>query len=77
MILKKVAKIVLGIPATSAASERVFSIARLAMPWNRCALAAPTLQAIMCFRSWFHLNDEPFDKEVAEEFESLESSIDA
>jgi hypothetical protein len=71
------AKIVLGIPATSAASKRVFSIARLAMPWNRCALAAQTLQTIMCLSSWFHLNYEPFDKEVAEEFESLESSIDA
>ena len=55
--LCQVARILLSIPSTSAASERTFSLARLAMPWNRCALAGDTLQAIMCLRSWMKLDD--------------------
>ena len=54
--LAKVAQASLAIPSTSAASERVFSRARLAMPWNRCRLAGPTLRAIMCLRNWFNLD---------------------
>jgi len=54
--LAEVAKVVLTIPATSAASERLFSGARLAMPWNRTRLSSSTLQAIMCLRYWLKLD---------------------
>jgi hypothetical protein len=54
--LSHVAKVLLAIPASSAASERTFAKARLAMPWNRCRLSTSSLQAIMCLRDWFNLD---------------------
>jgi hypothetical protein len=46
--LAQIARVVMAIHATSAASERVFSGARLVMPWYRCRLDGTTLQALMC-----------------------------
>jgi hypothetical protein len=54
--LSTVAKKVHAIPATSAASERVFSKARLVMPWNRTRLASDTLQGLMCLRDWLKVD---------------------
>ncbi len=53
--LAKVARKVLAIPATSAASERIFSRARLVMPWNRSRLNPSTMRAIMCLRDWLNI----------------------
>jgi hypothetical protein len=50
--LSQVAKVLLAIPASSAASERTFAKARLAMPWNSCRLSASSLQAIICLRGF-------------------------
>ncbi len=63
--LSEVAKKVLAIPATSAASERIFSTARLVMPWNRTRLAPDTMRAIMCLRNWLNidLDEEDIDEE--------------
>ncbi len=54
--LSKVAQRVLAIPATSAASEREFSKARIVMPWYRCRLSPSTLQALMCLRDWLAID---------------------
>jgi hypothetical protein len=64
--LAEVARQLLAIHATSAASERMFSKARLVMPWNRCKLHASTLQSIMCLRDWLNIrvDDEDMDEEV-------------
>ena len=59
----------MAIPATSAASERAFSGARLAMPWNRTRLAGSTLRAIMCLRNWFILTDGLSEEDKEEEQE--------
>jgi hypothetical protein len=71
--LSKIARFVLAIPATSAASERVFSRARLVMPWNRCRLSPSTLRAIMCLRDWLQVIDDHFETELLQE--SLEESM--
>ena len=63
----KIVQAVMAIPATSAASERTFSGARLVMPWNRTRLAGSTLRAIMCLRNWLKLADGPFEEEKEEE----------
>ena len=55
--LAAVAKKVLSIPATSVASERQFSSARLVMPWNRTRLSGKTLQSLMCLKSWLKFKD--------------------
>jgi hypothetical protein len=65
----QIAKAFLAIPATSAASERVFSKARLAMPWYRCRLASSTLRAIMCLRDWL---EPTFEEQIAEELENMD-----
>jgi hypothetical protein len=70
--LAQVAKAFLAIPATSAASERVFSKARLAMPWYRCRLASSTLRAIMCLRDSLEVNDPTFEEQIAEELENMD-----
>ena len=65
---------VLAVPATSASSERIFSKARLVMPWNRCRLASESLRAIMCLRDWTNLHDaEVFlnDEEYASDNDEL------
>jgi hypothetical protein len=55
--LSEVAKSVLSIPASSAASEREFSKARIVMPWNRCRLDPDTLKALMCLRHWLKIEE--------------------
>lgn len=70
--LAKVAQKVHAIPATSAASERAFSKARLVMPWNRTRLGSYTLQAIMCLRDWLKVSVNEDDDENDDEDEVLD-----
>lgn len=65
--LSEVAKSVLAIPASSAASEREFSTARIVMPWNRCRLDPDTLKALMCLRHWLKIEQ----LEQSEQFDGL------
>ena len=60
--LARIAQAVLAIPATTAASDREFSKARIVMPWFRCRLASDTLQALMCPRDWLCLDVTAVDE---------------
>lgn len=50
--LRRMARDVLAIPATSASSERCFSQGRIIMPFNRCRLNPETMEALNCLRNW-------------------------
>ncbi|CAI5967422.1 unnamed protein product [Closterium sp. NIES-64] len=51
--LKRMARDYLAIPATSASSERVFSLGRNLISWKRHRLASQRTQASMILRSWY------------------------
>ncbi|CAI5508389.1 unnamed protein product [Closterium sp. Naga37s-1] len=51
--LRRMARDYLAIPATSASSERVFSLGRNLISWNRHRLASQRTRAVMILRSWY------------------------
>ncbi|CAI5481506.1 unnamed protein product [Closterium sp. Yama58-4] len=51
--LRRMARDYLAIPATSASSERVFSLGRNVISWKRHRLASQRTRAIMVLRSWY------------------------
>ena len=53
-ILSKIARDYLGIPATSAPSERVFSEAGNLITNKRTSLSCDSVEANMCLRSWLN-----------------------
>jgi len=50
--LSRMAISVLSAPAMSAESERVFSLTRRTLSWDRLRLASTTIEQIECQRSW-------------------------
>lgn len=70
--LRRMARDILAVPATSAASERSFSQGRIIMPFNRCQLNPNTMEALNCLRNWRREFYESLgvgeDKEVSEEY---------
>src|SRR5690606_36657321 len=55
--LAKMARDYLAIPATSAASERCFSQARVLLPYTRNRLSRKTIKEHMLLDSWFKYFD--------------------
>ncbi|CAI5533472.1 unnamed protein product [Closterium sp. Naga37s-1] len=51
--LRRMARDYLAIPATSASSERVFSLGRNLISWKRHRLASQRTRAVMFLRSWY------------------------
>ena len=51
--LSKMAKEILAIPATSAPSERAFSVGRDLFGLARMRLLPETVEALVCLRSWY------------------------
>ncbi|CAI7806581.1 unnamed protein product, partial [Closterium sp. NIES-53] len=52
-MLRRMARDYLAIPATSASSERVFSLGRNLISWKRHRLASQRTRAVMILRSWY------------------------
>ncbi|KAA1073266.1 hypothetical protein PGT21_050096 [Puccinia graminis f. sp. tritici] len=50
----------LSIPATSAASERVFSTGRRIVSWQRSSLKPSSIESLLCLKNWFQAFDGPF-----------------
>ncbi|CAI5495678.1 unnamed protein product [Closterium sp. Naga37s-1] len=51
--LRRMARDYLAIPATSASSERVFSLGRNLISWKRHRLASQRTRAVMILKSWY------------------------
>ncbi|GBC54321.2 zinc finger BED domain-containing protein RICESLEEPER 2-like [Rhizophagus irregularis DAOM 181602=DAOM 197198] len=51
--LSNMAKDYLGVPATSAPAERIFSSAADVITYDRASLAPKTVRAVMCLKHWF------------------------
>ncbi|KZS00134.1 Uncharacterized protein APZ42_003699, partial [Daphnia magna] len=51
--LGQMARDLLSIPATSAASERAFSVGRDVFGISRMSLKPETVEALICLRSWY------------------------
>jgi hypothetical protein len=49
----------LSIPATSAASERVFSTGRRVVSWQRSSLKPSTVENLLCLKDWFQAFEGP------------------
>ncbi|KAA1067121.1 hypothetical protein PGTUg99_017221 [Puccinia graminis f. sp. tritici] len=49
----------LAVPATSAASERVFSQGRRIVSWQRSSLEPETIEQLLCLKEWYQLLDSP------------------
>ena len=66
-ILSVIAQQILGISASSASSERVFSIAGNVLNKRRNRLKSETIEYIMCLKNWgaIQINDEE-DNEIAD-----------
>ncbi|CAB5202316.1 unnamed protein product [Rhizophagus irregularis] len=54
--LANMAKDYLGVPATSAPSERIFSSAVDVITYNRASLAPETVRSVMCLKYWYRLD---------------------
>ena len=52
-LLASMARRFLSIPATSAASERVFSNGRRIVSWQRSALKPVSVEQLICLKDWF------------------------
>ena len=75
-VLAAMARDFFAVPATSASSERAFSLARHVVTEFRSSLAPETVRAILCLKSWLKLpaidddegsDDDEFDDEVDNE----------
>ncbi|CAB4375273.1 unnamed protein product [Rhizophagus irregularis] len=51
--LANMAKDYLGVPATSAPSERIFSSAADVITYDRASLAPKTVRSVMCLKHWY------------------------
>ncbi|CAI5525476.1 unnamed protein product [Closterium sp. Naga37s-1] len=74
--LRRMARDYLAIPATSASSERVFSLGRNLISWKRHRLASQRTRAVMILRSWRgggggNEEEEEGEEEGAEEHEGV------
>ncbi|PLW14034.1 hypothetical protein PCANC_17077 [Puccinia coronata f. sp. avenae] len=49
------ARTFLAIPATSAASERVFSKGRRIVSWQRSSLNPKSVEELLCVKEWYQL----------------------
>lgn len=58
-VLSKMARRFLAVPATSAASERVFSKGRRIVSWQRSSLDPGTIEQLLCLKEWYQLIDSP------------------
>ncbi|XP_032779204.2 zinc finger BED domain-containing protein DAYSLEEPER [Daphnia magna] len=81
--LGHMAKEILSIPATSASSERAFSVGKDVFGIARMSLKAETVEALVCLRSWYRLGiivemdvqpflDENADGQFMEEYSDSE-----
>jgi hypothetical protein len=52
-ILAQMARRYLAIPATSAASERVFSKGRRVLSWQRASLKPKSIKQLICIKEWY------------------------
>lgn len=68
------ARDILAIPATSAASERAFSTGRLIMPFNRCSLSHESMTALVCLRNWRKDNGLYISDDI-DKFESVQTDF--
>ncbi|PLW30911.1 hypothetical protein PCANC_20329 [Puccinia coronata f. sp. avenae] len=57
--LAKMARTFLAIPATSAASERVFSKGRRIISWQRSSLNPKSVEELLCVKEWYQLPNSP------------------
>ncbi|KAI9621977.1 hypothetical protein H4Q26_015415 [Puccinia striiformis f. sp. tritici PST-130] len=58
--LSRMARKFLSIPATSAASERVFSKGQRIVSWQQSALKPQTVKQLLCLKGWYQSFDGPF-----------------
>ena len=78
--LAAMARDMFAIPATSAPSERAFSLARHVVTEFRSSLAPETIRAVLCLKSWLKLptyDDEDDSEEVEAEEEKGGETEDA
>ena len=80
--LSAMAKDLLSIPATSAASERAFSVGKDVFGISRNRLSPETVEALICLRSWYKaglVNENDVHEFLEENFEEpslLENNLD-
>ncbi|KAI7951250.1 hypothetical protein MJO28_006934 [Puccinia striiformis f. sp. tritici] len=58
--LSRMARKFLSIPATSAASEHVFSKGQRIVSWQQSALKPQTVKQLLCLKGWYQSFDGPF-----------------
>ena len=58
-ILSQMARHFLSIPATSAASERVFSKGRRIVSWQRSSLQPESIEKLLCLKEWYKFLNYP------------------
>lgn len=72
--LSRMARDYLAIPATSASSERSFSVGRHLLGLYRHRLRSQTMEACVCLRSWFRaglLTNEDISRELVDRVEEM------
>ena len=78
--LAAMARDVFAIPATSATSERAFSLARHVVTEFRSSLSPETIRAILCLKSWLNLSndvvEDAFDLEEDEDEDEEDGEVE-
>jgi hypothetical protein len=57
--LSAMARRYLAVPATSAASKRVFSKGQQIVSWKHSSLEPETIEGLLCLKEWYQLLDSP------------------